>query len=360
MEGLGIYSNEILRRLVLLNPHTKFIFVFDRKFSKDFIYAKNVIPVVLYPPTRHIKLFKFWFDYGIPYLAKKYKADLFFSPDGFLSKRLNIPQVNVIHDINFFHVPELLPYKVAEFYNNNFPIFAQLSSHIITVSDYTKKDVVFNYGVNENKVTGILNGVSSNYTNGTELNIAITRNEYTDTEEGFYLYVGALHSRKNVDFLLKSFDSYKSKTNSSRKLIIVGKKMFSNSDIEKAYEIMTHKNDVVFSGYIEQAKLVKLYQSAHVLIMPSLFEGFGFPVAESICCNVPVLSSNATCLPEVGGNAALYFNPKDSEDFCNKLIELEQAEVYQKLQKACEIEKKRFSWEANVRKVSEILSKCLS
>ena len=136
MEGFGWYTYEITKRMVEQHPEHEFIFFFDRPFDPKFIFASNVTPVVLNPPARHPVLFIYWFEFAVRRALKKVKADVFFSPDGYLSLRSMIPQISVIHDINFEHFPKDLPWSARAYLRYFFPLFAKKATQIITVSEY--------------------------------------------------------------------------------------------------------------------------------------------------------------------------------------------------------------------------------
>ena len=109
LDGIGWFSHEVLRRLARDCPEHEFLFIFDRAFDNEFLYEENVWAKVLFPQARHPLLYRMYFEYSVPKALKQWRADLFFSPDGFLSTRTTIPQIPVIHDINFEHRPEDLP-----------------------------------------------------------------------------------------------------------------------------------------------------------------------------------------------------------------------------------------------------------
>ncbi|MFN3342698.1 MAG: hypothetical protein ACK40M_08385, partial [Flavobacteriales bacterium] len=106
MEGFGWYSYETLRRIVVAHPEHEFIFLFDRPFDRRFVFASNVIPIVIGPQARHPFLFWIWLEVSVKRALKKYKADVFVSPDGYLSLGTAVPSVAVIHDLNFEHYPK--------------------------------------------------------------------------------------------------------------------------------------------------------------------------------------------------------------------------------------------------------------
>ena len=137
LEGIGWYTYETLSRIVKSHPEHEFYFLFDRPYSKEFIFEKNVHPVVISPPTRHPILWYIWFEWRIPKILRKINADVFLSPDGFLSLKSNIPSIAVIHDINFKHHPKNLKFIHRIFYNYFFKKYAKKASRIVTVSNYS-------------------------------------------------------------------------------------------------------------------------------------------------------------------------------------------------------------------------------
>ena len=115
MEGFGWYTFETISRIVKKHPEHEFFFFFDRPFDKKFIFASNVTPVVLNPPARHPILFKIWFDRSVTKALKKYQCDAFISPDGYLSLKTDVPQLGVIHDLNFEHHPKDIPASALKY-----------------------------------------------------------------------------------------------------------------------------------------------------------------------------------------------------------------------------------------------------
>ena len=141
MEGFGWYTLEIVKRIVENNPEHEFLLFFDRKYDKKFIFAENVKPIILSPQARHPFLFYIWFEFSIRNALKKYNADIFLSPDGYLSLGSTVKQISVIHDINFEHNPKDLPWLMQKYLRFFFPKFARKAEHILTVSEYSKKDI---------------------------------------------------------------------------------------------------------------------------------------------------------------------------------------------------------------------------
>jgi len=321
LEGIGRFSYEVLKRIVINHPEHQFYFIFDRPYSEEFIFAKNVTPVVIFPPARHAFLFIWWFELSIPRVLKRIKPDLFLSPDGYLSLRTSVPSCQVIHDLNFEHFPEYIPFMARKHYLHYFPKYARKAKHIITVSEYTKKDITNLYKIPAEKITVAYNGISGFFSPCNADEITQTQKEYTGGNP-FFLFVGSLHPRKNIGNLMTAFDAFRKKTNASVKLLIAGQAYWWNKDMEKTYQNMQFREDVIFTGRIDNPTLRKLYGSALALTYVSLFEGFGLPIAEAMQCHTPVICSNTTSMPEVGGDAALYADPLSADSICDAMLKV--------------------------------------
>jgi len=283
------------------HPEYDFYFFFDRNFDSVFVDFENVTGVVLHPQARHPILYKIWFEWSVKRALKRLNIDLFWSPDGILSMGSNVPQLVTIHDLNFEHYPEDLPKKDLRYYLKNFPKFARKASHIFTVSEFSKSDIVKQYGIDEEKISITYNAADQKF--------KPSGGERKDSQ--YFVYVGALHKRKNIDRMLLAFDQWKQQNSNNVQLVIVGEKLFRSQSGESVYDGLVHKDDVVFTGRVSDADLVKHIASSKGLVYVSYFEGFGIPILEAMSCGIPVLTSNVTSMPEVGGDLAIYCDPFD-------------------------------------------------
>ena len=158
LEGICWYTFEIVKQLVQQHPEHEFYFLFDRSFHPDFVFAKNVTPIILSPQSRHPFLWYLWFEFSVPKFLKKNNIDLFFSPDGYLSLNTNVKTLLTIHDLNFEHFPEQLPFLTRKYYQYFTPKFCKKADAIITVSQQSKKDIVKQYRIESSKISAIYNG----------------------------------------------------------------------------------------------------------------------------------------------------------------------------------------------------------
>lgn len=310
LEGIGWFTYEIAKRMVLNHPEHEFIFLFDRPYDEQFIFAKNVTPVVLNPPARHPILWYIWFEWSVPHALKKYKADIFVSTDGFCSLRTKVKTILVVHDLAFEHFPEHLPFKFRYYLRKFTPKYVQKSDKIITVSEYTKKDISETYGTDLEKISVVYNGVHHYYKPLNNKEKQAIKEKYAGGKE-YFVFNGALHPRKNVLRLLQAFTIFKQKQRSNMKLLIIGRYAWKSEEIKNAIETHPFKEDVIHYNYMLVDELCHVIAAAYALTFVSLFEGFGIPVLEALQCNIPVIASNSSSIPEVAGNAAIYADPEN-------------------------------------------------
>ncbi|MBK7856338.1 MAG: glycosyltransferase family 4 protein [Bacteroidetes bacterium] len=359
LEGIGVYSQEILSRLVKLNPQHRFIFLFDRNYNTDFIYSDNVTGVVVHPPTRHPLLWQIWFNWSVPSALKKYKTDLFFSPDGYLSLRTNVKQVSVIHDLNFELYPEFVPKNIYRYYHKNFPLFAQKAQHIFTVSGFSKKEIERLYQVDSDKITVTYNAASNHFKPlDVETKVKV-RKQFTNGAP-YFVYAGSLHQRKNIANMLLAYDAFKRQFQSPVKLLLAGNKMFADEQSDAVYENMHYKESVIFAGRLSDTAMSEAMGASIALLYVSFFEGFGIPIVEAMNCGVPVITSNTSSMPEVAGDAAILVNPNNVSEITQAMHQLAtQKELRDTLIEKGNERKKIFSWDESAQKVSMVLNNFL-
>ena len=359
LEGIGWYTYETLIRIVKAHPEHEFYFLFDRPYHQEFIFASNVHPVLVNLPTRHPILWYAWFELRLPKILRKLHIDLFLSPDGFLSLRSNIPSIAVIHDINFEHHPKDLKKSHRLFYRHFFRKYAHKAERIVTVSEYSKNDLANLYSVSKNKIDVSLNGVNPNFHPiGTSQQIEV-KNQYSNGHD-YFLFVGALHPRKNIKRMLQAFDVFKEETKSTNKLLIVGAKMWWNAELKSSFENLNHKADIIFTGRKSVAELQLLYASARAFCFVPYFEGFGIPILEAMKCGCPVITSNCTAMPEVAGDSALLVDPYKVASIAAALIKLEaNSYLRAELSEKGLIHSQNFSWNTTANALWDSIKKVL-
>ncbi|MCX6296800.1 MAG: glycosyltransferase family 1 protein [Bacteroidetes bacterium] len=326
LEGIGWFTFETLKRITKEHPEHHFIFLFDRDFDEDLIFADNITPLILSPQARHPFLFYWWFEFAVANFLNKYKPDLFLSPDGYLSLKANCKQLAVIHDINFEHHPKDVSWIVRKYYKHFFPKFASKANRIATVSEFSKNDIINCYKLKPEIIDVVYNGCNELYKPVNPETQRSTKQTFSKNCD-YFLFVGALQPRKNISRLFEAFDKFKTSEKSEVKLLIVGEKYRWTKEIKNTYLQMKFKEDVIFTGRLNTGDLHHVLGSALAMTYIPYFEGFGIPILEAMNCDTPVITSNITSMPEVAEDAALLVDPYSVASISNAMIHLYKDEA---------------------------------
>ncbi|MCE3007372.1 MAG: glycosyltransferase family 4 protein [Bacteroidetes bacterium] len=348
IEGLGRFSHEVLRRMVQQQPDVVFHFFFDRPYDADYLYGPNVVPHVLSPQARHPLLYYLFFEHAVRRKLSRLNPAVFFSPDGYLSLASRLPQVPVFHDLAYMHYPQYVGPAHRWHYRHFFPRYAQKAAHILTVSSYSKADIVQYFRVPESKVTVCHNGAGEVFRPLGEAEREKARAAFAEGKP-YFLYVGSIHPRKNLENLLRAFERFKEQTGHPAKLLLTGRKAWDFENVIQFYTQMRHRDDVCFTGYVDDESLNQLLNGALALCYVSLFEGFGLPILEAFWAETAVLCSNTSSMPEVAGDAALLADPTLPEQIAHQMEQLLEADLRQSLIARGQQQRLHFSWDQTAR-----------
>ena len=345
LDGIGWFTAETARRMVLAHPEHEFFFFFDRKPHPEFLFADNVTPVVLCPQARHPVLWYLYFEWSTQMALKRYKIDLYLSPDGMMPLHPKVPTLNVIHDLNFEHASGNLKASHQRYMSHYFPLFARNATRLATVSSYSKKDIAETYGIPAEKIDVVYDGAHSNYRPHSDNEKEAIRRRFTDGHP-FVIFISTILKRKNLANLLLAFDKVKEdKSNEDLKLVVVGSRVWWQDELESAWNGMKHQSDVIFPGRVEPNDLSALLSAAEMLVYPSYFEGFGIPILEAMYAETAVIASRTTSMPEVGGDAVLYIDPSDIDDIAHAISRLRDKTLRQEFIEKGRLQRQKFSWE---------------
>ena len=354
MEGVARFIYETLKCMVKAHPEHEFHFYFDRPYDDLFLFADNVIPHVEFPPARHPVLWYLWFEHSLPKAMKRDGIDVCYSGDTFMSLKTNVPTLLVSHDINYHHYPEHIIWSHKKFYQHYFPRYHKKAKHIIAVSDATKQDIIQVYGLPESKVSVAYNAVPEGFKPIAEEEVKRVREKYTQGKP-YFIYLGSLHPRKNVDKLILGYSSFREKYASDIGMVIYGRKAWKSEAIFEAYENSPFKSDIQFMDNSE-GSIHQLMGAALGLCYVSLHEGFGIPILEAFSAGIPVITSNRSSMPEVAGDAALLADPESVESISDQMNRMATDETLRnELVKKGFERLKRFSWEESANIIFEKL-----
>jgi glycosyltransferase involved in cell wall biosynthesis len=225
---------------------------------------------------------------------------------------------------------------------------------LLTVSHFSKSDIVSTYGINPEKIEVIWNGVNEKYHPiSNEEKIAV-KQKWTNGKD-YFIFVGALHKRKNLVTLLKAFEQFQTK-NKDIDLVIVGAQLWKNDDQSLPQISDELKKRIHFTGHLSLDELTQVMAAAYALTFVSYFEGFGIPLAEAMACGVPVIAGNRTSLPEVVGDAGILVDPFSVEEITAALVRIsEDTQLYEDLSQKGLERSKLFSWDKAAEKVMEVI-----
>ncbi|MDI9339823.1 MAG: glycosyltransferase family 1 protein [Sediminibacterium sp.] len=358
LEGIGWFSFQTLKRITKDHPDVHFIYLFDRDFDESFITSNNITPLIIGPQARHPFLYYAWFQWSVKQTLNRLKPDLFLSPDGFLSLGAKTRQLPVIHDINFHHFPQDVSRLSARYYNYFFPKYARAATRIATVSEYSKQDIAKTYGVNPAKIDVVYNGINEFFQPLDTNSKNAVKQKWTQGQD-YFVYVGSLHPRKNIPNLIRGFNAFK-RNGSPIKLVLAGPLFWGKEEIDAALNASIYKNDVIFTGRLNNEELNAVLASALAMTMVPRYEGFGIPVVEAMQAGVPVIYSNVSSLPEVAGDAGIAVNQNDPSDIARAMLQMAGDETLRRtcIEKGL-VQKQKFSWDKSAHLLWKSIEKCV-
>ncbi|OGE30263.1 hypothetical protein A3C59_04770 [Candidatus Daviesbacteria bacterium RIFCSPHIGHO2_02_FULL_36_13] len=344
--GVGRYIRNLISNLKDLDKQNQyFIFLLKEDYEK-FTETKNFKKVLA-----DFKWYGFIEQVKFPSLLKKYNLDLVHFP------HFNFPIfyknnfIVTIHDLihqhfNMEHSTTHGPliYKLKTLgYRTVFKHAVNKSSQILVPSEYVRKQLINDWKINSQKITVTAEGVEDSLlAKGGELPDGVRK--------PYIFFVGNAHPHKNVEGLIKAFLILRKKYQYLQ-LVLAGKDSYFWRKLLEKYQ----HSDILYTGFVPDKKLVTLYKEADVYVEPSFEEGFGIPILEAMALGTAVVSSRLGSLPEVGGDAVLYFNPNDSDDMVNKISQVLNSKKLRK--ELIENGKKRvklFSWKKMAEQTLEV------
>lgn len=254
-------------------------------------------------------------------------------------------KIVTIHDVAFYVFPKMFSKSFLAVYRFMIPRILKSAKHVITVSEFSKKEIIKYCRIDTDKISVVYNAVSGDFKYIGDNNLASHR---------YFLAVSSLNYRKNFPAVLEAFKKFE-ESNDSGELYIIGdmtNSSFSALDIDK------YKSDyrIKFLGRVSDNDLIRYYSNAVAFIYPSLYEGFGIPPLEAQQCHCPVISSNATSLPEVLGQSVLFNAPADTDGFATNMQRVfNDAGLRKQLIEKGLTNIKRFSWHESAERITSLL-----
>ena len=308
--GLGRYAESLSRALVAKDPE-RFALFFNRGSEARPLVGLEGIPVQTvgagYKPWRMAvwlgQVASLGFDRLLP------GAELYHATEHLLMPLRHVPTVLTVHDLIFRLFPQHHKRLNYWYLNAALPLYCRRASAIIAVSEATKRDLILLYGLDTDKITVVHEAATSHFAPVSPARVEEVRARY-HLPDRYLLHVGTIEPRKNLNRLLEAVHRLR-KAGEEIQVVVVGSKGWLFEGFFEALEELDQGDAVILPGYVPDADLPAVYCGARLVAVPSLYEGFGLPVLEAMACGVPVVCSHASSLPEVGSDAARYFDPTD-------------------------------------------------
>ena len=361
--GVGRYIRNLVLNLQKIDKTNDYV-LFARK--EDFEAIQNLGFIIQESKWKIVETDIKWHSVSeqirFASILEKAKLDIVHFPYFSVPIFYNRPFVVTIHDLIINHFPTGKASTLA------FPIYkmklfayrviikkaAQKAKKIITVSNATKEEILDHLRVDKDKVVVVYNGVDEGISNEEQ------NTKYKLQNTKYFLYVGNAYPHKNLERLLLAFSELL-KENKNVKLVLVGREDYFYNKLKDKLKNMNLKNSIIFYQEINDKELVNLYKNALALVMPSLMEGFGLPVAEAMTNGCPVLASEIPSLKEIAKEAAAYFNPQNVEDMAKALgLMINDEGLRSEMIKKGYERVKIFSWEKSAKETLKVYESCFS
>jgi glycosyltransferase involved in cell wall biosynthesis len=358
--GLGRYAESLTRALIAADPGRYGLFYNQERGIEPLAGLEHLPACTVglgYKPWRMLvwlrQLGRVGFDHMLP------DVELFHAMEHLLLPLRSAPTVLTVHDLIFRHLPAHHKPLNRWYLNLTMPLYCRRAQHIIAVSEFTKRDLVSAYGPSLDKVTVVYEAAAPRFRPQPPEILDAIRIRY-GLPPRYLIFVGTIEPRKNLTCLLKAFEVVYAERLTDG-LVIVGRRGWLYGDFFSALERSPARDAVVLPGYVADQHLPAMYAGAQALVFPSLYEGFGLPVLEAMACGIPALASSASSIPEVGGEAALYFDPTDTGEMIGAVRRvLRDAALQEEMRIWGLAQAAQFSWERAADETAEVYQRVLA
>jgi glycosyltransferase involved in cell wall biosynthesis len=339
--GINTYIYQLLCRLGQISAlHRCTVFLNERRFIAEGLVLHYASGLTRRPPVRIL-----WEQLALPGILRRSRVDLLHAMAFVAPARAPCPFVVTIYDLSFLrHKEAFRPFN--RWYLSRFtPISAQRARRVIAISESTKRDIVQFLNVPPERVDVIHCGVDPTFRRLPTQQVDRFRRE-RGLPERFVLYVGTLEPRKNLDRLIRAYGQWRASDPGAPHLVVAGARGWYYEQIFRDVQVMGLVDDIMFPGYVPADELPWWYNAAGLFAYPSLFEGFGLPVLESMACGTPVICSDVSSLPEVVGDAALLVMPDDEAGLAEAMRHAwSDAALRQEMSERGQVRARLFTWE---------------
>ena len=353
--GVGQYAFQLLHHLYNLDLNNTYIIYLKNPPAEDLPKPRENWQYKVFGPS------KLWTRIALPFylFTQKIHLDLFFSPSHYSPLFSPCPTIPTIHDIGYLQFQNQFTKKDLYQLINWTKQSIKKAGHIITVSQFSKDEIIKTYHTDPNKISIAYNGVDTPPKIDQQTQNKIL-SSYNLRSNNYYLYLGTLKPNKNIPFLIKSFALFlknqptSEPANQRTKLVIAGKKGWLFDEIFATVKQEGVTDKVIFTDFVTEDQKWTLYQNTIASVLPSLYEGFGIPAIESMKVGTPVIVSNIPPFREVVQNCGLFIDPTNPNDLCQKMIEISDPKIRQKFSKLSQPQADKFTWDSTAKSILKV------
>jgi glycosyltransferase involved in cell wall biosynthesis len=309
--GISTYIQRLISALERIDQQNHYI-VFQSRKAQDGL-TQRFTSAKLWTPSHH----------RIERLAlsvelSRFRLDLFHSPDFIPPLRGAKHHIITVHDLNFLHYPQFLTAESRRYYNDQIVSATQHADHILVDSEATRADLIHMLNVPPEKITVHMLGVDDSF-QPLPAESLIPFRQQLDLPEEYLLFVGTFEPRKNITGLLEAYQQLCRDYPQAPPLVLAGQRGWLFDETMQNISKMNLNDRILWRENIPQAAMPALYNMASLLVLPSFYEGFGFPALEAMACGTVPIVSNRSSLPEVVGEVGLQVTPEDSAELASAL-----------------------------------------
>jgi glycosyltransferase involved in cell wall biosynthesis len=321
--GNETYYQELVKGLVALPSRHELVLYYTQDAARQRVNVNGHISLKRLSP-RHPLL---RIPLTLPWRTRADKLDIFHAQH-VIPPFIRCKTVTTIPDIAYEHLPEAFPRTQLIWMKQLVRSSAIRADHIITVSEYSKRDIARTYRVPEEKITVTYEGASEEFRPHDKecAQEKLARNH--GIKGVFILYLGRLQGRKNLTRVVEAYARIRA-AGLPHKLVLAGKRDSLFEPVLARIRELNIERDVLLPGYVPADEVPLFYSAAEVFVYPSFFEGFGLPVLEAMACGVPVITSRGSSLEEVAGDAALLVDPLSEDSITSALLQILQDDQMQ-------------------------------
>ena len=354
--GPETYEHSLVRNMAELDQTNEYcILCLSQQAANSFRLSRpNFRYRVLWPKSRILSM-----SLGLPWVLKKEGVELLhaayvappFVPVNYLF---------TLHCSSTFIHPEFYPPTVRLRLNSLINNAIKYAKHIICVSQHVMESVIEHYGISQERMSVVHNGIGKNFrpVESSEYSRILSR---YDIKDDYMLFVGRFEPRKNITRILEAFNIYRHEVDNKTKLVLAGNKTWSRKEVDETISRLDLASHILEIGHVDNDDLPALYSGTKAFIFPSLWEGFGIPVIEAMACGAPVLTSNLSALPEIAGNAALLVDPYSVTDIAAGMQRIVgETSLRSQLRQRGLVRAQEFSWQKTAQETFTVYNKLVT